>query len=88
MGGTVTIIGGVSGFDGQINPARLIGGAKRLAGVFVGSRTMLEDLACFSASAKIRPVVDRSFGFAQVAEAFELMEQAGHFGKIVINVTA
>jgi len=88
MGGTVAIIGGVSGFDGQINPALLIGGAKRLVGVFVGSRTMLEDLARFSASAKIKPVVDRSFGFEQAREAFELMEQAGHFGKIVINVTA
>ena len=86
MGGTVAIIGGVSGFGGQINPTMLIGGAKRLAGVYVGSRAMLEDLARFTATAKIHPVVDRSFAFAKAREAFELMEQAGHFGKIVVEV--
>ncbi|MEJ6007051.1 NAD(P)-dependent alcohol dehydrogenase [Paucibacter sp. AS339] len=88
MGGTVAIIGGVSGFDGQINPAMLIGGAKRLAGVFVGSRAMLEEVCRFTAVAQIQPVIDRRFAFAQAREAFELMEQAGHFGKIVIEVAA
>lgn len=85
MGGTVAIIGGVSGFDGQISPAMLIGGAKRLAGVFVGSRAMLEEVCRFASVAQIHPVIDRRFAFAQAHEAFELMAQAGHFGKIVVE---
>ena len=44
MGGTVSMIGGVSGF-GATPVLALIGGAKRLEGIFVGSRKMLEDLA-------------------------------------------
>lgn len=44
MNGTVAIIGGVSGFAGEFDPFGLIMGAKRLSGIFVGSRGMGEDL--------------------------------------------
>jgi NADPH:quinone reductase-like Zn-dependent oxidoreductase len=86
MGGTVAIIGGVSGFGGELNPFALIGGAKRLSGIFVGNRTMFEDLNRFLEVANIHPVVDRVFPFHQVREAYAHLERAGHFGKIVIEV--
>lgn len=87
MGGTVAIIGGVSGFGGDFNPFALIGGAKRLSGIFVGSRRMLEDLNRFLSVTEIRPVVDRVFPFAQAREAYTHLERAGHFGKLVIQVS-
>jgi NADPH:quinone reductase-like Zn-dependent oxidoreductase len=87
MGGTVAIIGGVSGFGGELNPFALIGGAKRLSGIFVGSRGMLEDLSRFLSVAEIHPVVDRVFPFAQAREAYTHLERAGHFGKLVIQVS-
>jgi NADPH:quinone reductase-like Zn-dependent oxidoreductase len=34
----------------------------------------------------MRPVVDRVFGFGEVAEAMRFMEGQGHFGKICIHV--
>jgi NADPH:quinone reductase-like Zn-dependent oxidoreductase len=34
---------------------------------------------------KIRPIVDASFPFSRAAEAFELMERGGQFGKIVVH---
>lgn len=86
MGGTIAIIGGVSGFGGELDPFALIGGAKRLSGIFVGSRSMLEDLSRFAEVAAIRPVVDRVFPFQQVREAYTHLEHAGHFGKVVIEV--
>lgn len=61
MGGTVAIIGGVSGFGGDFNPFALIGGAKRLSGIFVGSRRMLEDLSRFLSVTGLHPAVGSVF---------------------------
>ncbi|GAB3437361.1 NAD(P)-dependent alcohol dehydrogenase [Massilia solisilvae] len=86
MGGTVAIIGGVSGFGGEVNPAALLSGAKRMVGIFVGSRAMLEDVVRFVDAARIEPVVDRVFPFHQAQEAYRYMESGSHFGKVVIAV--
>ena len=86
MGGTVAIIGGVSGFGGEFNPFALIGGAKRLSGIYVGSRRMFEDLNRFLSVTEIHPAVDRVFPFQQAREAYTYLKQAGHFGKVVIEV--
>jgi NADPH:quinone reductase-like Zn-dependent oxidoreductase len=89
MGGTVALIGGVSGFGfgGELSPFALIGGAKRLSGIFVGSRSMFENLNRFLSVTRIHPVVDRVFPFQQAREAYEHLKRAGHFGKVVIEVT-
>ena len=87
MGGSVAIIGGVSGFGGEVNPATLLAGAKRMVGIFVGSRRMLEQVMSFAATSEIKPVVDRVFGFEQAQEAYRYMESGSHFGKVVISVT-
>ena len=87
MGGSVAIIGGVTGFGGEINPATLLAGAKRMVGIFVGSRMMLEQVMRFTATTGIKPVVDRVFGFDQAQEAYRYMESGSHFGKVVISVT-
>jgi NADPH:quinone reductase-like Zn-dependent oxidoreductase len=88
MGGSVAIIGGVSGFGGEVNPAALLAGAKRMVGIFVGSRLMLEQVMRFTATTGIQPVVDRVFGFDEAQEAYRYMESGSHFGKVVISVTA
>jgi NADPH:quinone reductase-like Zn-dependent oxidoreductase len=86
MGGSVAIIGGVSGFGGEVNPASLLAGAKRLVGIFVGSRTMLEKVLRFADTTGLQPVVDRVFTFDQAREAYRHMESGSHFGKVVIAV--
>ena len=88
MGGSVAIIGGVSGFGGEVNPATMLTGAKRMVGIFVGSRKMLEDVMRFAAVTDLKPVVDRVFTFDQTKEAYRYMESGSHFGKVVIAVTA
>ena len=85
MGGTVSMIGGVSGF-GATPVLALIGGAKRLEGIFVGSRKMLEDLARFVSVAGIKPAIDRVFGFDEAPVAFAHLASGSHFGKVVIRV--
>jgi NADPH:quinone reductase-like Zn-dependent oxidoreductase len=86
MNGTIAIIGGVSGFAGEFNPISLITGAKRLSGIFVGSRGMGEDLSRFVGVNKIAPVVDRVFDFEQTPAAYEYLKSGAHFGKVVIRV--
>ena len=88
MGGSVAIIGGVSGFGGEVNPATLLATAKRMVGIFVGSRKMLEDVMRFAAITELKPVIDRVFTFDQAREAYRYMESGSHFGKVVIAVTA
>ena len=86
LGGTLAIIGGVSGFGGGLNPGALIFGAKRACGIFVGSRNMFEDLNRFVALNRIRPAIDRIFPFEQAREAFAYLDAGLHFGKVVIRV--
>ena len=84
MDGTIVIIGAVSGVGGAILPRQLITGSTRVQGVYVGSRSMHEDLARFVELAKIVPVVDRTFPLAEAPEAFKYFLAGKHFGKVAI----
>ena len=44
-----------------------------------------EGMAAAIGRSGLRPVIDRTFGFAEVPEALRLMERGGHFGKIAIE---
>jgi NADPH:quinone reductase-like Zn-dependent oxidoreductase len=57
-------------------------------GIYVGSRAMFEEMNAAITKAKLRPVIDRVFGFDQAREAFLHMQSASHFGKIVIQIAA
>jgi NADPH:quinone reductase-like Zn-dependent oxidoreductase len=85
-GGTVAMIGGVSGgFGARIEPFALAGGAKRLVGVLVGNRTMMGDLVAFVAKHRVRPVIDRTFDFDEARSAFAHLASGQHFGKVAIQ---
>jgi NADPH:quinone reductase-like Zn-dependent oxidoreductase len=86
MRGLVSVIGGLSGFAGGLGPMSLIFGAKQVAGIYVGSRDMFENLNRFVALKGIKPVVDKVFDFAQAQDAYRHMAGAKHFGKVVIRV--
>lgn len=86
FGGQVTLIGVLSGHEGDTNPHGLMFKSARLQGVFVGNRVMFEDMNRAIAINGMQPVVDRVFPFDEVRQAFELMAAGGHFGKIAITV--
>ncbi len=58
----------------------------RIQGIYVGSRSMFEQMNASLAEAALHPVIDRVFAPDQVREAFHHMESAAHFGKIVIRL--
>jgi NADPH:quinone reductase-like Zn-dependent oxidoreductase len=86
VGGTIGLIGVLTGFSGQVDPMPVLRKGIRLQGVYVGSREMFEDMNRAMTVHKTKPVIDRVFPFSQAREALKLMESAAHFGKIVIAV--
>lgn len=85
FGGHVAIIGGLSGFGGDIPAAALIGRSASVSGIFVGSRKNFVDMNAFIDSHKIKPIIDREFDFKDAEAAFAWMDTGSHFGKIVIR---
>lgn len=89
MGGTVVVIGFLSGAAGEgVDPGALVMGVKEFAGIMVGSRAMLEDLVRFMEATGIRPVIDRRFAFDDAPAAYRYLRSGEHFGKIVVDVAA
>lgn len=83
IGGRVSLIGVLSG--GEINPIPILMKNITLQGIYVGSRAMFEDMSRAIALAKLRPIIDRVFPFAQYPQALRHMESGAHFGKIVLK---
>ena len=87
LGGHISLIGVLSGGTGQVNPLPVLMKGVRVQGIFVGSRAMFEAMNRAIALHRLRPVVDRVFGFTEAVEAYRYLESAAHFGKIVLRVS-
>jgi NADPH:quinone reductase-like Zn-dependent oxidoreductase len=84
-GGHIALIGVLTG-GGEIDPRPILMKSIRLQGVYVGSREMFEEMNRAIENTRLRPVVDRVFGFDEIAEAMRYMESGAHFGKICVRV--
>jgi NADPH:quinone reductase-like Zn-dependent oxidoreductase len=85
VGGTILMIGVLSGFAQQIAIPSLFGKNLHVIGLSVGSRRMFEQMASAIERNHMKPVVDRTVAFYAVPEALNLMKKGGHFGKIVVQ---
>lgn len=84
--GHISSIGILSGGrKGQITFPKLFFKHIRLIGIAVGSREMQEDLVDFINTHKIKPIIDKTFKFSELAGAFKYQESGKHFGKIVLE---
>jgi NADPH:quinone reductase-like Zn-dependent oxidoreductase len=88
VGGTIAQIGVLSGATTSepLALTPILHKQLRVQGIYVGSRVMFEEMNAAIAKDRLRPVIDRVFGFDQVREAFQHMQSASHFGKIVIRM--
>jgi NADPH:quinone reductase-like Zn-dependent oxidoreductase len=86
MNGRIYLIGILSGGGGQVNPTPILMKNARVQGIYVGSREMFEAMNRAIALHKLRPVVDRVFGFEEIRQALQHMESGAHFGKICLKV--
>jgi NADPH:quinone reductase-like Zn-dependent oxidoreductase len=85
VGGTILVIGVLSGFSQQIAMPTLFGKNLRVIGLSVGSRRMFESMASAVGRNAMKPVIDRTVHWDAVPDALRLMQQGSHFGKIVVE---
>ena len=85
MGGTVSVIGVLSGGAGTVPLTPVLMQNLRVQGIFVGHRQGFEALNRALTLHGVRPVVDRVFPFAEARAAFEYLKSGAHFGKVVIS---
>mmetsp|Transcript_8263 Transcript_8263/g.15584 ORF Transcript_8263/g.15584 Transcript_8263/m.15584 type:complete len:241 (-) Transcript_8263:146-868(-) len=90
VGGRIMMVGNLAGRSGEIKRLdRIFYKAVRIYGVVVGHRRGFQEMLQVMNRAKIRPIVDKVFGFKDAKKAFDYMaEGKGRFGKIVVNVGA
>ncbi len=86
MGGRISLIGVLTGAEGEINPRPIVMKKIRLQGIFVGSREMFESMNRAIILHHLRPVIDRVFSFKEVPAALRHMESGSHFGKICVSL--
>jgi NADPH:quinone reductase-like Zn-dependent oxidoreductase len=85
VGGSIVVIGLLSGFTNNILIPAVFEKNAKLIGISVGSREQLEDMSEHLAQWKLHPVVDQVFPVDRVQDALMLMQAGGHFGKICVK---
>jgi NADPH:quinone reductase-like Zn-dependent oxidoreductase len=83
--GQISIVGGLTGYDGQLSASRLIGKAARAQGIFVGSRADFARMNAFIVRHRLHPAIDRVVPFEQYADALKQMAAGTFVGKIVLR---
>jgi NADPH:quinone reductase-like Zn-dependent oxidoreductase len=86
VGGHISLIGVLTGRAGEVPTGALMAKQARLQGLIVGNRRQQMDFIRALEATDLRPVVDRSFGLAEIANAFRYEESGAHFGKICLEV--
>lgn len=85
VGGHIALIGVLTGVTGPVPMAASMRRQQRIHGLIVGSRRHQSELVRAIEATRLRPVIDRTFALAEIAEAFRLQKAGGHFGKIALQ---
>lgn len=84
--GCISMIGVLTGFQGEVPTAELFQKNARIHGITVGSQQHQADMIAAIEANDMKPVIDSSFELAQLADAFRHQESQQHFGKICIDI--
>jgi NADPH:quinone reductase-like Zn-dependent oxidoreductase len=87
MGGTISVIGILSGNAQALAPAGVLMNSLRVQGIYVGSRSMFEQMNKAIEVHSIKPVVDRIFSWTDARSAYQYLESEQHFGKICLAIS-
>jgi NADPH:quinone reductase-like Zn-dependent oxidoreductase len=82
FGGRISLMGVLTGFDGPIETGAILEKRITLQGIYVGPVTTLGALV----KADIAPQIDRVYPFEEANAAYDALHNAGHFGKLVIQI--
>jgi NADPH:quinone reductase-like Zn-dependent oxidoreductase len=85
VSGTISFIGSLAGPSAHINTLAIAMKNIAVHGIYTGSREMFEEMNRFLAAHQLRPVIDRTFPFAEFPEALTYLDSRQQFGKVVIE---
>jgi len=86
IGGSIISIGILgNGRKGEITFPKLFFKHLRMTGIAVDSRLSQEAMVRAINVSGFKPIIDRSFGFEELADAFRYQATGQHFGKIVLE---
>lgn len=85
VGGRVSVIGVMEGFDLAAGAGHLMMKDAMIQGIRVGHRRALEDLVCAVDSYKLHPVIDARYGLEDLPVGLDHLDR-GPVGKIVIEM--
>jgi len=85
MGGTVALVGVLTGTAEAIPIPSILHKMVRMQGIYVGSRLDFAEMNRAVSLALLRPVGEE-FHWSQAREVLRRMEEGGHFGKLVLTV--
>lgn len=86
MGGTVAQVGVLSGAAEPLPIPAILHKMARIHGIYVGSRRDFVEMNRAIGLTNLRPVGEE-FHWTQAREVFERMDEASHFGKLVLTVS-
>jgi NADPH:quinone reductase-like Zn-dependent oxidoreductase len=85
-GGTLSVVGGLTGYDGNIPAWGLLKKAATAQTIFVGSRADYLRMLSFMTVHHVHPLIEKVFSLDAYDEALKMMANGQFTGKIVLNV--
>ena len=86
VGGHISVIGILSGLQGNLDYVNALLKQVTLQGILVGSRTHQERMITYINKTKLFPIIDRVFDLEDIVSAFQYQETNQHFGKICLKI--
>ncbi len=87
MGGTISMIGVLTGISGEVPLAEFFQRNAVMSGITVGSHVHQARMNAALEEWGLEPVIDSSYPLAELADAFRHQESQKHFGKIVVDLS-
>lgn len=88
--GKIGLIGVLTDAEQNPNPQQVMQRRSHLHGIYVGAidhpRDSFRAMNAAIEANNIAPVVDRTFAFDEVQDAYRYQDEAAHFGKLVISI--
>ena len=84
MGGHISIVGLLDGFEAKIDVLSLIHQQATIRGLEVGGTHQFKAMNQAIEALDIHPAIDRLFSLEQIEEALAYLDRGLHFGKVVI----
>ena len=85
-GGMLSIVGGLSGYDGTISSLGLLNKTASARGVYVGSRADYLRMSAFIDEQRVHPVIDKVFPLDQFDAALQHLRTGNPVGRVVLKL--